>query len=135
VAFYGAENARLQLSFHDFSLRINGKKTPLPGQPYALVGVKDPEWNPPKPPEKSKTSFGGGGGGESSDPPPVVKVPLELQRAMAQRVKKATLAEGDRPLPQAGLVYFSYGGKIESLRSMELIYSGPAGKATIALQP
>jgi hypothetical protein len=62
-------------------------------------------------------------------------MPLELQRAMAQKVQKAVLPEGDRALPVAGLLFFSYRGKTDSIRSMELIYSGPAGKATVALQP
>jgi hypothetical protein len=53
---------------------------------------------------------------------------------MAQRVQKASLPEGDRPLPQAGLIFFQYGGKTESIRSLELIYDGPAGKATLKLQ-
>jgi hypothetical protein len=54
---------------------------------------------------------------------------------MAQHVQKASLPEGDRILPQAGLIFFQYRGKTQSIRSIELIYSGPAGKATLALQP
>ena len=54
---------------------------------------------------------------------------------MAQRVQKATLPEGDRALPQAGLIYFQYRGEAKGIHSVELIYDGPAGKATLALQP
>ncbi|MCL5745164.1 MAG: hypothetical protein M1541_14775, partial [Acidobacteria bacterium] len=64
-----------------------------------------------------------------------VKIPIELQRAMAKLVQKATLPEGDRVLPQAGLLYFPYRGKTQRIHSIELIYAGPAGKATIPLQP
>jgi hypothetical protein len=46
----------------------------------------------------------------------------------------ASLAEGERPLPEAGLVFFSFNGKIESLRSIELIYNGAAGKVTLPLE-
>jgi hypothetical protein len=58
-----------------------------------------------------------------------------LQRAWAQRVQKAALPEGDRSLPQAGLIFFQYRGKTQSIRSMELIYTGPDGTATLTLQP
>jgi hypothetical protein len=44
------------------------------------------------------------------------------------------LPEGDRALPAAGLIFFQYGGREKSIRSIELIYTGPAGKATVALQ-
>jgi hypothetical protein len=53
---------------------------------------------------------------------------------MQQRVMKVSLGEGDRPLPQAGLLFFEYHGEVAKIRGMELIYSGPAGKATLALQ-
>ena len=68
-------------------------------------------------------------------PPAPVHMPIELQRAMAQHVQKAALPEGDRALPQAGLIFFEYRGKTERIHSLELIYTGPAGKATLTLQP
>jgi hypothetical protein len=141
TGLFGSPGARLRLSTTDFSLRINGKKTPLPSQPYGLVvgSVKDPEWEPPEAPApKSKTSLGSGGKGEQGEgnaPPAPVKIPIPVQRAMAQRVQKASLPEGDRALPQTGLVFFRYGGKTQSIHSLELIYAGPAGKATLKLQP
>ena len=137
TAFFGPSGARLRLSYMDFALRINGKKTPLPAESYERVGAsaKDPEWTPPEKPEKSKGSIlgGGGGSGEESKTPP--RVPPEVQRAIAQKVKKASIAEGERPLPRAGLVYFRYSGKVQGMRSAELIYSGPGGPATLDLQP
>ncbi|MBZ5575862.1 MAG: hypothetical protein LAP40_04805 [Acidobacteriia bacterium] len=141
AGLYGPPDARIQISLDDFSLRINGKKTPLRSQPYGLVlaSLKDPEWVPPEPPasSKSKTSIGGGGGGQadSNSPPPVVHVPIEVQRAMAQHTQKASLPLGDRVLPQAGLLFFEYRGNLQKISSIELIYSGPAGKATLPLRP
>jgi hypothetical protein len=141
TGLFGSPGARIKLSSADFSLRINGKKTPLPSQPYGLVvgSVKDPEWEPPVPPaSKSKTSLNGGGKGEQGEanaPPAPVQIPIAVQRTMAQHVQKASLPEGDRPLPQAGLIFFQYRGKPQSIRSIELIYAGPAGKATLILQP
>jgi hypothetical protein len=100
VAFFGPPQARTKLSFEDFSLRINGKKSPQPSQPYAMVfkSLKDPEWAPPETAEKkSRTSVdtGGSGGGNDkpnpNDPPPVIHVPIEVERAMELKVQKAAL--------------------------------------------
>ena len=139
AALFGPPEARTKLSADDFSLRINGKKAPLPSLPYGLVvgNVKDPEWEPPVPVEKkSKTGLNTGGKGDQGDSTPApVKIPIEVQRAMAQRVQKASLPEGYRALPQAGLLFFQYRGKAQGIHSIDLIYSGPAGKATLPLQP
>jgi hypothetical protein len=134
VAFYGPAEPRLPLSFRDFALRINSRKNPTSSDSFERVGLsaKDPEWGPPEKEEKSKTSIGGGGSNDSSKEPP--RPPMELRRAWAQRVKKTALAEGELPLPQAGLLYFPYGGKVTGIRSLELIYSGPAGKVTLDLE-
>lgn len=151
VAFFGPAGARTTLSIEDFSLRINGKKT-VPALPYGAVlsNVKDPEWVPPEPvvsnehpnlvdrdeekaqkPSSSGLSAGSGAGGQ--DPPPVIRVPLEVQRVLHQRVQKSALPEGDRALPVAGLIFFSYSGKVQKIRTVELLYSGAAGKATLTL--
>jgi hypothetical protein len=137
VGLFGAPGARAKLSTGDFSLRINGKKTASPSQPYQLVfkALKDPEWEPPSKESKSKTSIGGGGGGDSGGPPAPVHMPMELRRAMEQRVQRVTMLEGDRALPQAGLLFFEYRGKTQGIRLLELIYNGSAGNASLALQP
>ena len=141
TGLFGSRGAQIKLSADDFSLRINGKKKPLPAQQFGLIleSLKDPEWEPPEAAEKkSKTRFGSGGGaqqGQSGGPPAPVKIPIAVQRAMAQRVQQAALPEGDRPLPQAGLIFFQYRGKTKNIHSIELIYAGPAGTATLTLQP
>jgi hypothetical protein len=140
VGFFGPPEARANLSIGDFSLRIGGKKSLLPGQPYGVVlsSLKDPEWEPPvKVEKKSSMSTGGdsGGQGQGNDPPPVPKMTFPERRAMEQKVQKATLPEGDRALPVAGLIFFQYGGRTKGIKSVELVYNGPAGKATLALQP
>jgi hypothetical protein len=139
TALFGPAGARLMISIDDFSLRLNGKK-PMPAQQFGLIvtSLKDPEWVPPEAPAaKSKSNIGGGGQGQSdlNAPPAPVKIPIAVQRAMAQRVQKAAIPEGDRVLPQAGLLFFQYRGKEKNLQSVELLYEGPAGKATLKLQP
>jgi hypothetical protein len=139
TAFFGAPGAKLVLSTNDFSLRINGKKKGvLPSVPFGMVtsSLKDPEWQPPEQKDAEKPSKSGLSTGQGGDnTPPVIHVPLELRRAMAQYLEKASLPEGDRTLPQAGLIYFRYSGHTKNIHSLELIYSGPAGEATLDLQP
>jgi hypothetical protein len=134
---YGAPGTPIKLSREDFQLRINGKKVLLPSQPFGLVvkTLKDPELEPTASETKSKTSIGTGGQGGASDPPPPYRVPDDLRHAWGQRLQKISLPEGNRTLPQAGLIYFIYRGKTEKLQSVELIYTGPTGTATLALQP
>jgi hypothetical protein len=100
--------------------------------------LKDPEWQPPDAPaakQKSSSLNTGGGGGQGDSPPPIIHVPVPLQRSWEQHADKASLPGGDRPLPQAGLLFFSYRGRTQSIRSLELIYDGPAGKTTLKLHP
>jgi hypothetical protein len=139
VGLFGAPGAHLTLSHEDFSIRINGKK-PAQAQPFAAVfqSLKDPNWVPPGgSPNKSKSGglSAGNGNADGEPPPSPPKVPVELKRIMAQRVQKAALSEGDRALPEAGLIFFQHGGKVQGIHSLELIYEGPAGKATMELQP
>ena len=141
AGLFGPPGAHTTLSRDDFSLRINGKKMPTPSEPYELVfhSLKDPEWQPPESADakesKSSLTTGGGGGGGDKVPPAPPKMPFPLRRAMEQQVQKAAMLEGDRPLPQAGLLFFQYRGKAEGIKSMELIYNGAAGKASLDLQP
>ena len=138
VGFYGPPDAKVALATDAFSLRINGKKTPVRSEHYemAFKSLKDPEWEPPASAEsKSKTSFGTGGKGNQDGAPAPVHMPIELRRVMEGRVQKAALPEGERVLPQAGLIFFPYRGKAEGIKSLELIYEGAAGKVSMALQP
>jgi len=151
TAFFGPPGTRINLSSDDLTLRINGKKT-LPSKPFGMVlgNVKDPEWVPPEPvvskehpnlidsegekaPKQSSSGLNTGGGA-NNDPPPPVRVPFAVKRALSQRVQKAVLPEGDRALPVAGLIFFEYSGKVEKIHTIELIYSGAAGKATLTLE-
>ncbi len=136
TAFFGPPETRLKLSVEDFSLRVNGKKNALPNQPFGMVfrSLKNPDLEPPASASKSKGSVGSGGESDSA-PPPVFHLPPEVRHAMEQHVQKAALPEGERVLPQAGLIFFQYRGKTQNIQSLELIYNGPAGKATLALQP
>jgi hypothetical protein len=139
AALFGPGGEHLKIFPADFSLRVNGKKTPLPSEPYGLIltSLKDPQWTPPEAPAgKSKSGLSTGDQGQSDNAPPApVKIPVPVQRAMAKRIQQAALPEGDRSLPQAGLLFFRYRGKAKNVHSAELLYDGPAGKATLQLHP
>lgn len=141
AGFFGPPGTHLTLARGDFSLRINGKKAPVPNQPLELVyhSLKDPEWQPPKTDDDSKSKGGltGGAGDTGADklPPLPPKMPFELRRTMNLHVEHSAMEEGDRPLPQAGLLFFPYRGREQSIHSVELIYSGAAGNATLDLTP
>jgi len=154
VAFFGPKPSRLKLSNEDFAMRINGRKDPTGAQSPALVigTLKTPGW---------PRATGGAGIGNGSiifgpgaipqfpgDPPvrnippsPVPPAPSpggiekEQQMPVEERVERASLQQGEQKLPSAGLIYFPYSGKTKSLRSLELIYEGSAGKATLKLLP
>ncbi len=137
TCLFGPPAARLTLSPGDFSLRINGRKAPLPAQPYGLVlkSLKDPYWIPPESESEGKGSKTMIGSGSEKDPailPHVVHMPIELQRAMEKKAQRSSMPEGEHALPTAGLLFFEHRGKVNSV---ELFYNGPAGKATLALQP
>ncbi|MCL4843600.1 MAG: hypothetical protein KJZ79_17255 [Bryobacteraceae bacterium] len=140
LAIFGPADSKLVITATDFSLRINRRKEPLPSQAWLLAtrNVRDPEWIPEgqAPVEKSKGGISGGSGQREpgAPPPPEPKPPVELLRSWQQKVRKAAIAEGERALPQAGLLFFAFRGKTESIRDVELVYEGPAGKAVIPLR-
>jgi len=140
VGLFGPAGAKANLSPSDFSLRVNGKK-PLPAQSAVVVAtnVKDPAWeaDQPAPDKSSKTGIntGGGGGANDTGPPPAPKMPPALVHALTLHVLKAAVPEGERSLPQGGLLFFEYRGKAKGIHSVELLYKGSAGEATIALHP
>lgn len=138
AALFGPPGTPITLSINDFTLRINGKKKPLPSEPFGLVtrSLKDPSWVSPDEAENKKSKSGlSTGGGQTDTTPRPVHIPIEMQRSMAQYVQKSSFPEGERPLPQAGLLFFEYRGKTQGIHSLELDYAGPAGKATLELQP
>jgi hypothetical protein len=138
TGFFGTPGQKAKLSVQDFSLRVNGKKA-VPSEAVGLVlsNLKDPAWQPPEPPKPKGGGLSTGGeGGNAGDPPPAPpKMPMPLVHAMQVKVEKAYLPEGDRPLPEAGLLFFPCRTLGDKIKSVELIYSGPAGKATLTLQP
>jgi len=147
AALFSSSGERLKISPNNFSLRINGKKD-LPSLSYLVIvkSTKDPAWEPTASEKKehetsiSSSNNGGRSGSILNNPSavnstPTLHIPPEVRHQMELRIQKASLAEGERTLPQAGLLYFSYHGKDKGIQSIELVYAGPTGTTTLALQP
>jgi hypothetical protein len=116
-----------------FPCALTARRRPCPADStcWSLIPSRTPNGVPPEQPDsKSKGGISTGGQGGQGEPPPTPpKMPFELVRPMQQQVQKAALPEGDRPLPQAGLLFFEHRGETKHIKSLELIYSGPRRKS------
>jgi hypothetical protein len=119
AAFFGPAQSRLQISASQFSLRINGRGLPIPTELPGIVAG-------------SINSFGNDRVPSSTSGP---LVPQEQGESVEHRVQSVSLAEGQRSLPSVGIIFFPYRGKLKSIHSLELLYNGSMGKATLKLLP
>jgi hypothetical protein len=139
VGVFGAPGAHAIISATDFSIRINGKKSPIPSEGFSALSrnLRDPSWVSPEKKEKEKSRGGINSGGDQDSlgsTPVIVHIPPEMERAMRLQVGAAALPEGDRALPIAGLLFFKYSGQTKGIHEVELVYEGSAGKGSIKLQ-
>jgi hypothetical protein len=156
--FFGPLQPALKMSAGHFLLRINGQKVPLTNQSTGMVAasIKDPNWAP-KPgvtviagsdnrdvvygPRSPVESFPGdptvGHPQQPRVPDPETSAGLEKEPEMPieERLVRSAMPETERVAPAGGLLFFSYRGKTKSIKSVELIYEGPSGKATLTLLP
>ncbi len=97
-----------QLDSGDFSLRLNGKRRP--SRPSHMAWSSSLSKIPPTlPPDAvefeeveggSIPASGGGGQNDTTNLPPIIHIPIGVERAMEQKVQKASLPEGDRRFPR-----------------------------------
>jgi hypothetical protein len=151
VAFFGPSFSRLKMSPDNFTLRINGKGTPLTTESAGMVSgsIKFPSDRPhletsgsvnmgdgtvsvgPKPPPSRFP----GDGNERLPPGQASVKTVEEESSIDYRVLNAAVPEGEHSLPRSGLLYFYYRGKIKNIRSLTLSYDGAMGKAALKLLP
>ncbi|MBL8176313.1 MAG: hypothetical protein JNK48_16680 [Bryobacterales bacterium] len=161
LAVYPNAREEFVLSHQHFTLRINGRKSPIfpqtPGMVAASLKYDDWEMRP-----NLEASGGAGNTGVilgrprqserfPGDPsarnrlpkPPTAPVPEDrsgLERDRAPKTKpdeivvSAAIEEGPVSKPRRGYLYFAQKGKAESFKKVELLYSGPAGEAVISLK-
>jgi hypothetical protein len=143
VGLFGPAGSRLVISREHFTLKVNDKKT-APAQSFVALyeSIKDPLYESPDTiaDKKAKNSEEGSAAEKSAEygsdrNPKWRPVPFPVRREWEQRLAKSSLAEGDRALPEGGLIYFSFRGRESSIYSLQLSYSGPAGKATLEMEP
>jgi hypothetical protein len=150
VGFFGPAMSRLKISSDHFSLRINGRAAPIVTQTPGMVAdsISFPTQRPHL--ESAGTVEAGNGTIMVGPKPPVSRIPgdrndpldqptvtqeKEKEDLVANRVQSVSLREGEQMLPCSGLIYFPYRGKTKSIHSLELLYDGPMGKASLKLLP
>ncbi len=139
-----------------FRLRVNNKKQTLYSQTPGMVAasLKYPDWH-----ERRGLEGSAGAGnagvilgtpssrfpGDSRDRrrlPAPPRAPEEENRSGIERAPEtkaedavvgAALPEGPQRGPVAGCLYFPYDGKLKSLKTLELLYEGPRGTASLRL--
>jgi hypothetical protein len=149
VAFFGPPMSRLRMSPDNFILRMNGHGTLTAQLPGMVAGsIKFPNSNGsrgltgsasaggvtigPRPPQ---SRFPGDGNDRPPVNQPVTTIQKEQEDSIDARVQNASLPEGEKTLPCAGLIYFPYRGRTKNIHSLQLFYDGPMGKATLKLVP
>ena len=151
AAFFGPPYGRLKMSPDNFLLRINGRgqlSAELPGM--VAQSIKFPGARPhlettgsvsagdgtvsvgPRPPQ---SRFPGDGNDRTAPSRAPTITEVNRENTVDYRVQAASLPEGEHSLPRSGLLYFFYRGKTKNIRSVELFYNGPMGKASLKLLP
>lgn len=153
VAFFGPPKAPVKLDPGNFTLRINHQKNVLaPDSPGAVANsIKYPDWT-----QKPGLSGSAGNGdimvgprtpvprfpGDPSGGQPVPGNPPErdpnrpdtqFETPIEDRIQGASLESARPAVPTSGLLFFEFLGKTKKIKSLELIYQGESGKATLPL--
>jgi hypothetical protein len=148
VALFAGKGETLHVDPSQFVLRINGKKQPLVAQGPGLVAssLTHPEWQSRGPRMQAGGGLGGIGVGvgrprptdipgmppqPGTRPPNPVDIPQDNPSGMERRehVKpeelcvQTALPSGEFRRPVSGFLYYSYKGKVSSIKSLELVYA------------
>jgi hypothetical protein len=159
VAVFGPRSKRIDLSQGSFTLMLDtgkkgGKTSLTPDSAGTVAGsIKFSDWTP-KPRVEATAGAGnatiGVGptmtprfpGDPSVRPLPVPPVPeqnpagIEKDQPLSidERVQRASLPTGELAPPAAGLIFFPFDGKTKSIKTLELVYEGPAGRVVLRLE-
>ncbi len=121
AAVFGPRAATIKLSLSDFVLRITG--VPKAGTPK-MIEAQSPSFAP---------SFTGRPRTSSPIPTSINNSGVEKEPAVPfeKQVEQASLPAGEHKVPISGALFFPFKGKTVSIKSLELMYTGPAGKVTL----
>jgi hypothetical protein len=154
VAFFPEKGRAMALSAGEFRLRLNQATRELTAQSPGLVAgaIRNPGWEQYR---GVQASGGVGPGGVVlGGPPRVERFPGDPEarrptqprapdqtgerpsptRSAAEAVEKYALRDGPVSTARSGLLYFYWEGKVKSLKSIQLVYDGVAGKAVLKLR-
>lgn len=151
VGIYPAKDSTVQISSGMFTLRVNGKQT-LTAQTPGMVAasLKYSDWEQPRgivaaagplilgrPSQTPR--FPGDQSGPESRMPKQPRAPTEAASVSRetlspdQMVVDYALEEGRISGARRGFLYYPWKGKLKSLKSVELVFSGDPGKLTLPL--
>jgi hypothetical protein len=154
VAVFPLTLAGVTVSSSPFTLRINGKKTPVYPQSTGMVAasMKYPDYENTRPrliAEAGPVIIGAPqpvarfpGDPSARRQPPVAQVPdapdrgateKESQPSIEEQVKRAALADEHTTRPRRGVLFFPYQGKTKSIRSLELAYDPGEGAPPVKI--
>lgn len=159
VGVFPAPGRQVELALSHFRLNVREKKKQhvlaALGPQFVAASLKYPDWQQPR---NLEVGAGTGSGGVILGRPPAVERfpgdPSGRSRLPApprapetdhgveappplradEVVVECGLPEGPASGPVAGYLYFPYKGKTKELRSVELVYEGPAGQAAVRLR-
>jgi hypothetical protein len=159
AAVFGPRGKRIDLSQGSFTLVLDtgkkGGKTTLTQDSAGTVAgsIKFSDWTP-----KPRVEGTGGVGNATvgvgptmtprfpGDPSvrPLPPSPLPEQNpagiekeqplSIDERVQRAALPSGELTPPAGGLIFFPFEGKTKSIKTLELVYDGPAARVTLRLE-
>jgi hypothetical protein len=142
VALYPERGSQIEVNARKFTLRLNHRKDVLFPQSPGMVAasIKYPDWR-----RKPQLTAAGGIGDRGiivGHPPAVARFPGDRRADRlpapprtdsvdkpaetvtadpAELVQKVALPEGPAKHPVSGYLFFPYGGKLKSLKSVELV--------------
>jgi hypothetical protein len=149
------KDPRVKIRLENFRLRINGKKETILPQTLNLVigSLKNPDWSG----RSLEVGAGLGNAGVTiGGPPPVDRFPGDptsrrapapprapddnngVEKSAPEPIEEViyhlALPEGDDVhSPASGYLFFPFQSKLKSIKTLELIYEGPLGTATLHL--
>jgi len=156
VALYPAAGSNLMVNAGHFTLRVNGRKQALLPQAPEIVAnalqYPDPNTSTglhptaqlgpvvlgqPRPEER----FPGDPDAQRRTGPAPPQVPQDNPGGLDKEppvkaedlVVETALPEGEHHGPTSGFLYFPYRGKVSRVRSLELVFTSPAGNTALPL--
>jgi hypothetical protein len=154
VALYPGKEKQVEVSLKDFFLRVNGKKLLATPPQFVAAAFRHPE-DSRRPRLEAEAGAGDAGvilgrpraserfpgdptprQGRLPDPPRTTRTdaPAPAPVRGEDVAVNDSLPEGECKFAKRGFVYFPYKGKTTSIKTVELVYQGPAGSASLKLR-